>query len=159
MAEVKAAAERLIDAPAATVYACIADFREHHPRILPPAFSNFRVEEGGIGAGTVISYTLKAGGRTRSGRARVDEPEPGQVLTETDTQSSLVTTFTVTPQGQQSSVRIATRWTGAGGIGGFFERTFAPRVLRRLYADELARLDECARDFERSSRPTGDVEA
>lgn len=156
MGEVHAAAERLIDAPAATVYACIADFREHHPRILPPAFSDFRVEEGGVGAGTVISYKLKAGGRTRSGRARVDEPEPGHVLTETDTLSSLVTTFTVAPQGQQSSVRIATRWTGAGGIGGFFERTFAPRILRRLYDDELGRLNSYARALEKRSPSTGD---
>jgi len=43
-------------------------------------------------------------------------------------------------------VRIASRWEGAGGIGGFFERLFAPRVLRRLYADELARLDAYARE-------------
>ncbi len=34
----------------------------------------------------------------------------------------------------------------AGGVGGFFERTFAPRVMRRMYADELARLDAYARD-------------
>jgi hypothetical protein len=32
-----------------------------------------------------------------------------------------------------------------GGIGGFFERLFAPRVLRRLYAEELERLDRYAR--------------
>jgi hypothetical protein len=28
---------------------------------------------------------------------------------------------------------------------GFFERLFAPRVLRRLYAEELERLDRYAR--------------
>jgi hypothetical protein len=31
-------------------------------------------------------------------------------------------------------------------VGGFFEGLFAPRVLRRIYADELARLDRHARD-------------
>jgi len=35
---------------------------------------------------------------------------------------------------------------GAGGIGGFFERLFAPRVMRRVYVDELARLDRYARE-------------
>jgi hypothetical protein len=67
------------------------------------------------------------------------------VLTETDTKSSSVTTFTVTPHGAEScTVQIATHWQGAGGIGGFFERTFAPGVLRRIYSDELSRLDSYA---------------
>lgn len=33
-----------------------------------------------------------------------------------------------------------------GGVGGFFERAFAPRVMRKIYADELARLDAYARE-------------
>jgi hypothetical protein len=40
-----------------------------------------------------------------------------------------------------STVRVRTTWTGAGGIGGFFERTFAPKGLARVYADLLGRLD------------------
>jgi hypothetical protein len=32
-------AERVVDAPAPTVYGYLADMREHHPRFLPPAFS------------------------------------------------------------------------------------------------------------------------
>ncbi len=75
----------------------------------------------------------------------ISEPEPGQVIRETDTNSSLVTTFTVTAEGTGSRVRITTEWDGAGGIGGVFERTFAPRVIRGIYADELARLDAYAR--------------
>jgi uncharacterized protein YndB with AHSA1/START domain len=146
MTELHVTAERLVGAPAEHVYRCIADFRTHHPRFLPPAFSDFRVEEGGVGAGTVTSFRVTAGGRSRAYRMRVDEPEPGRVLTESDTQSSLVTRFTVTPEGPGSRVRIDTRWQGAGGVGGFFERLFAPRVLRRLYADELDRLDRYARD-------------
>jgi hypothetical protein len=39
-----------------------------------------------------------------------------------------------------------TAWEGAGGIGGLFERLFAPRVMRRIYADELDRLNTYARD-------------
>jgi len=42
-------------------------------------------------------------------------------------------------------VAISTAWEGAGGIGGFFERLFAPRVMRGIYADELDRLDAYAR--------------
>jgi hypothetical protein len=57
-----------------------------------------------------------------------------------------VTTFTVSPQGSASLVKISTAWDGAGGIGGVFERMFAPRVLRGIYADELKRLDAYARE-------------
>jgi uncharacterized protein YndB with AHSA1/START domain len=145
MAPIRVSAERTIDAPADRVYGYIADMREHHPQFLPPAFSDFNVESGGVGAGTVIRFKLKAGGRTREARMEVGEPEPGRVLTESDTDSSLVTTWTVEPQGEGSRVEIATTWEGAGGIGGFFERTFAPRVMRRLYADELERLNDYAR--------------
>jgi hypothetical protein len=145
MGTIHVSSEQEVGAPAEVVYSYLADMRNHHPRFLPPAFSNFEVESGGVGAGTIIKYTLTAGGRTRQYRSQVAEPEPGRVLTESDTSSSAVTTFTVTPHGESSVVKIATTWQGAGGIGGFFERTFAPRVLRGIYADELNRLDGYAR--------------
>jgi hypothetical protein len=150
MARNVATAEGPVDAPADTVYSYIADMRNHHPRFLPPAFSDFRVESGGVGDGTVTQFKMTAGGRTREYRMRVAEPEPGRVLTESDMNSSAVTTFTVSPQGGGSLVQISTAWDGAGGVGGFFERMFAPKVLRGIYADELKRLDTYAR--EQSSR-------
>jgi len=146
MARIVVSAEGPVDAPAETVYRYIADMREHHPRFLPPAFSDFRVEAGGVGAGTITHFKLTAGGRTREFRTKVEEPEPGRVLTESDTGSSSVTTFTVSPRGDASLVRISTTWDGAGGLGGLFERTFAPRVMRAIYADELKRLDAYARE-------------
>jgi hypothetical protein len=121
-----------------------------HPRFLPPAFSDFKVEEGGVGAGTVTSFAVTAGGRTRNYRMRVAEPEPGRTLVESDANSSLVNTFNVEPQGDKSLVRISTSWDGAAGIGGFFERTFAPRALQRMFLDELERLNAYALD-QRSS--------
>jgi Polyketide cyclase / dehydrase and lipid transport len=72
---------------------------------------------------------------------RVEEPDPGRVLTESDERSSMVTTWVVTPEGPGCRVRVETLWQGAGGVGGLVERLFAPRVLRRLYTDELERLD------------------
>jgi uncharacterized protein YndB with AHSA1/START domain len=144
MTTIHVSAERTIAAPADRVYSYLADHREHHPHFLPPAFSNFRVVEGGVGAGTVTTFTVTAGGRTRDYRMTVAEPEPGRVLTESDANSTLVTTFTVTPDGEGSRVRIATQWRGASGVGGFFERTFAPRVMRGIYDDELERLDRYA---------------
>ena len=82
----------------------------------------------------------------------VAEPEPGRVLTESDTNSSLVTTWTVTPQSGSARVSHLNGLEGAGGIGGFFERLFAPRVMRGLYLDELERLNTYARE-QATSRP------
>jgi hypothetical protein len=66
-------------------------------------------------------------------------------MTESDERSSMVTAWVVTPEGPGCRVRVETRWQGAGGVGGVLERLFAPRVLRRLYAEELERLDRYAR--------------
>ncbi|HEX6450075.1 MAG TPA: SRPBCC family protein [Trebonia sp.] len=143
MSKVTASAEREIDAPATDVYGYLLD-QHAHQNFLPPAFSDFHVEEGGVGAGTVTRFKVTAGGRTRQYRMQVSEPEPGRKLVETDTDSSLVTTFTVDPKGEKSLVNITTNWDGAGGIGGFFEKTFAPRAMHRLYLDELERLNTYA---------------
>lgn len=142
MAKVNASAAREIDAPATEVYGIIADASQR-PKFLPDEFSDFTVVEGGTGAGTVTRFKMA----TRPGKFRectmdVTEPDPGKTLVETDRDSSLVTTFTVTPAGDGTSrVSIATSWDGAGGVGGFFEKTFAPKALNRIYADELDRLN------------------
>jgi uncharacterized protein YndB with AHSA1/START domain len=137
MGTIKVDAERLIPASPGTVYGYLADMREHE-RFLPPAFSNFAIEQGGVGAGSVVTFTVTAGGRSRPYKMTVSEPMSG-TLVETDASSSLVTTFTVTAHGEQAMVKIATTWQGAGGIGGFFERRFAPKAMEKLYADELDR--------------------
>jgi uncharacterized protein YndB with AHSA1/START domain len=150
MAPIDVSAERTVDAPAATVYGYIADMKEHHPHFLPPQFSDFLVESGGVGAGTVTRFKLTAGGRTRDFNTTVAEPEPGRVLTETDANSSSVTTFTVTPQGDASLVNISCTWSGASGVGGFFERMFAPPTMRKILMAELNRLNTYAKERQAS---------
>ena len=57
----------------------------------------------------------------------------------------MVTTWTVlAADAGTTTVRVRTTWNGAGGIGGFFERTFAPGGLRRIYDDMLANLEQLA---------------
>ena len=134
MGQVTAQTERLVPASPRHVRAFLADYRNNRPRILPPEyFRDYRVERGGDGAGTVISY-----------RMRVEEAAAGGPLVESDTESSLVTTWTLTPvaDGERTLVGLASRWEGAGGIGGLFERMFAPRALRRIYDEVLKRLSE-----------------
>ena len=147
-------AEGQVGAPPEDVYRYISDMTNHHHRFLPPAFSDFQVVSGGTGAGTVTTFRFTAGGRARDFRMTASEPEPGRRLVETDANSSSVTTFTVdAASGGTSKVTIRTEWQGAGGIGGFFERMFAPRVMRSIYADELRRLDAYAR--EQAASPGG----
>ena len=83
MTEVYATAERQVSAPAERVYRILANY-EHHQRILPDAFSDFKIEKGGVGAGTVVSFKVTAGGVTQLHRDTVAEPEPGRVLTHTN---------------------------------------------------------------------------
>jgi hypothetical protein len=137
-------AERLTPAPADAVYALLADYQQGHPSILPPEFSDFAVLEGGTGAGTVIRYRVRLGGRTLGATARVAEPEPGRVLTETDVNTGAVTTFIVVPAGEQTRLQFETAWEPSRGIVGIVERLAAPRMLRRLYDKEFDRIERWA---------------
>ena len=148
MSEYVVSASRSMPVPADAVYRVIADLSGAHQRILPTAFSGFRVESGGTGAGTVMSYTIALGGRRRFIRSRADEPEPGRVLTETDLERGAVTTFTVDPTPDGCAVTISTRTESAAGLMGIVERFMAPRLLGNLYADELGRLEHVAREEE-----------
>lgn len=141
MADVIVTVDRTLKAPADQVYRSIIDYQNQRSRWLPPAYSNYRVTEGGVGNGTAFSYHLSAGRRERDYHMRVTEPVPGSVVREADEGSSLTNIWTVEPRGSGSLVRLETRWQGARGVGGFFERTFAPRAVRALHADTLARLD------------------
>ena len=142
MSQVVATAEHVVRAPADRVRAALADYEGVRPRILPEQFSDYRVESGGRGAGTRVHWRFAATSRrVRDQLVEVTEPGPDS-LVESDTNSSMVTTWTVHPaDAGVSTVRVRTTWNGAGGIGGFFERTFAPRGLQRVYGTMLDRLD------------------
>ncbi|MGH2836662.1 MAG: hypothetical protein ACRDKD_10640 [Solirubrobacteraceae bacterium] len=57
-----------VGAPPADVFGYIADMPDHHRHFLPPAFSDFEVASGGVGAGTVTTFRFSAGGQTRDFR-------------------------------------------------------------------------------------------
>ncbi|GHO83393.1 hypothetical protein KSZ_13990 [Dictyobacter formicarum] len=107
--------------------------------MLTPNFIDYKVEKGGKGSGTVISYLLHAANRERAYRMSVDEAVKGRVLTERDNNSSLVTTWALSPLDGQNRTRVSvtSEWEGGTGVGGFFERTFAPLGLRRIYGSML----------------------
>ena len=141
MALVEATTERIVTAEPERVYDALADYAGTRGQVLPGQFSEYEVREGGKGAGTVVHWKLQATSkRVRDCLFDVTAPTPGQ-LVETDRNSTMVTTWTVTPAGEgRSKIVTATAWQGATGVGGFFERTFAPKGLNRIYDDVLARL-------------------
>jgi hypothetical protein len=142
MSEVVTTAERVVRAPVQQVLTALADYAGTRPRLLPEQFSDYRVESGGQGAGTRVHWRFAATSkRVRDQLVSVTQPGPDR-LVETDANSSMVSTWTLHPvDAGVTTVRVRTTWTGAGGVGGFFERTFAPRALRRVYGEMLDRLD------------------
>ncbi|WP_210493549.1 SRPBCC family protein [Patulibacter sp. SYSU D01012] len=140
-AQVEAHSEARVEAPADAVRRALADYATVRPRILPEQYRDYRVLEGGVGQGTVAAWTLQATSkRSRDVVADVDITTQGNVV-ERDRNSTLVTTWSVEALGDRASrVRVDTTWQGAGGVKGFFERTFAPKGLARIHGEVLARL-------------------
>lgn len=148
-------AARTIRARAEVVYPLIADYRDGHPRILPsPPFGRLFVEEGGLGEGTVIRFSMTAFGTTTTTRARITEPDPGRVLVETIIGGSTVTTFSVMPFADGTCrVSIETDHEPSG-IRGIIERLAMPRFLTGLYHRELEQLERVARStLEKTGAP------
>lgn len=141
MAQVEATTERIVAAEPERVYDALADYSGTRGRLLPGQFSEYEVREGGKGEGTLVHWRLQATSkRVRDCLLDVTAPEAGR-LVESDRNSSMVTAWSVAPAGEgRSKVVATTTWQGASGIGGFFERTFAPKGLGRIYEDILARL-------------------
>ena len=139
MGQVSASSSIVVNAEPATVLAAIADYQGVRPKILSANYSEYRVLQGGQGQGTVAEWRLQAT-KSRSRQVQADVDVAGHTVIEKDANSSLVTNWTVAPAGPGSSVTVKTTWKGAGGVKGFFEKTFAPLGLRKIQAEVLANL-------------------
>ena len=105
------------------------------------------VEQGGIGAGTVIRFQMSVLGKKQTFRASVTEPEPGRVLVETYLDGNgAVTTFTVDPgtAPADSRVTISTELPVRRGVAGWIERKVSTLLLRPIYRKELENLARVA---------------
>lgn len=140
-------ASALIPARRERVYSLIANYRDGHPRILPKQFTNLVVEQGGVGAGTVIRFQMNLMGRKQTFRAAITEPEPGRVLVERYLDpNDAVTTFTMDPGTAPADckVTISTELAVRSGILGSIERTLSTLLLRPIYVKELENLARVA---------------
>ena len=139
MSRIRFAADTVIAARPEAIYETFADYHAKHARILPTEFQDLEVEAGGHGAGTIVRFQTRVAGVERSYRMVVSEPEPGRVLVERDTLSTLVTTFTVTPiqDSQQAHVQIMTELDTSPGLSGLLERALLPSIMQCVYKKEL----------------------
>jgi hypothetical protein len=141
------AATAVIPARRDRVYSLISNYNDGHQRILPKQFSNLTVEQGGVGAGTVIRFQMSVFGKKQTFRAAITEPEPGRILVETNLDSNgAVTTFTVNPghAPADSNVTISTELPVRSGFLGRIERTLSTLLLRPMYVQELQNLARVA---------------
>jgi hypothetical protein len=141
MGQVSAASTILINVEPAATLAAVADYQTVRRKILSPQYSEYEVLQGGQGAGTVAKWKLQAT-KSRVRDVQVNVDVAGHTVIEKDANSSMVTNWTVAPAGPGSSVTVKTSWNGAGGIGGFFEKTFAPLGLKKIQAEVLANLKQ-----------------
>ncbi|WP_040686001.1 SRPBCC family protein [Nocardia vinacea] len=139
MGQVSASSSIAVAADPQRVLEAIADYEKVRPRILSAHYRDYKVVEGGQGAGTVAEWTLQATEkRSRNIHAVVSVSD--SIVTERDSNSTLVNTWTVTPDGTGSQVTLRTSWKGAGGVAGIFEGIFAPLGLKKIQAEVLANL-------------------
>jgi len=137
-----------VSAPPAKVYKILVDYNDGHRQILPPKyFGPVTVEQGGIGDGTVISFTMRVFGQTRMVRAEITEPVPGSQMVERDLDTGVTTVFDVMPAGggDATDVTITTILDAREGLGGAAERALTRWLLPRIFGDELERLRDYAR--------------
>lgn len=139
MGQVSASSTTLINADPADTLAAVADYQKIRPKILSSQYSEYQVVQGGQGQGTVAKWKLQAT-KSRIRDVQVGVDVAGHTVIEKDANSSMITNWTVAPAGPGSSVTVKTTWTGAGGVKGFFEKTFAPLGLRRIQAEVLTNL-------------------
>jgi hypothetical protein len=137
--QVSADSTILINAEPAATLAAVADYETVRRKILSPQSSDYQVLQGGQGAGTVAKWRLQAT-KSRVRDVQVNVDVAGHTVIEKDANSTMVINWTVAPAGPGSSVTVKTTWAGAGGVKGFFEKTFAPLGLKRIQGEVLANL-------------------
>jgi hypothetical protein len=139
MGQVSASSSVVINAAPDVVLAAVADYQTVRPKILSQHYRDYQVVQGGQGQGTVAKWKLQATeSRVRDVQANIDVA--GHTVIEKDANSSMVTNWTVAPAGTGSTVTVKTSWDGAGGVKGFFEKTFAPLGLKKIQGEVLGNL-------------------
>lgn len=139
--QVSASSSVQINAAPEQVLAAVADYDTVRPAVLTSHYRDYQVVSGGQGEGTVVQWILQAT-ESRSRNVKATVTATPATVTETDSNSSLVTTWTASPAGEGTELTTRTEWTGAGGVKGIFEGIFAPLGLKKIQAGVLENLKQ-----------------
>jgi hypothetical protein len=135
---------QVIPASPGQVFHLLDDYQNGHWRVLPPAFSGYRVLAGGFGEGTRIAFSLTAGCRTSATEGIVTVPEPGRVIVETYPKENMVTTFTVDQDEEGSRLTIATSIPARTPLTARLEAGVLRRLLGPIYDQEFVLIAQWA---------------
>lgn len=133
--------------PSLIVHDYITDYVNKHARFLPVQYCNYRVEAGGQGAGTVISYTLVMRRGSRDLRMNVSEPLIKQTIVESNQDSSYVVRWRLLAQNLDlTDIMLETEWRSRKrGMRALLEHVFATIALRRMHRQTLINLEQLIR--------------
>jgi hypothetical protein len=140
-------ATKTIQARPELIYDIIADYHDGHQQILPRRyFKEMIVDEGGKGVGTKLTIHMSAFGTNTILKQTVTEGVRGRLLVE-ENDNGTVTKFIIKPlnDGIHAEVTIDTKGKIAPGLRGRIEGWLSPRLLKKIYREELAMLDAVAR--------------
>ncbi|MEM7534113.1 MAG: SRPBCC family protein [Chloroflexota bacterium] len=136
----------LIAASPGKIYGVITDFEVGHKAILPPQFTDLRVEVGGQGEGTIAIAEMNVMGQKSVFRLHITEPEPGRVMIEADPDAGVETTWTLEPVSDtETKVTISSKMQTSAGIKGWIERLVTPSITQGIYKEELQLLADYVR--------------
>lgn len=138
------AVSRIITAPRSMVYNFLADYVNHHSKILPRKyFDGIAIEQGGYGEGTHLRYDVKAYGARHTFHSVVHEPEPGYTMLELEVESGAYTVYSVQDLGERGSkVTISARPQTGEGLLSAIESVLVRRLLQNVFAERLRLLEK-----------------
>ena len=135
MSHIFVRSELIIEARPGEVFQTLADYKMKRPRILPPNYQDYTIEQGGQGSGTVIRYRFQAAGRARDYEMHVEETiqRPGAHRTRQRFIAGHALVCAASGRRSEKQGLSGKRLGRRNGIDGFFERTFAPLGLSSIY--------------------------
>lgn len=154
MMEARAECERMVDAARDQIFEAIANFQEHHHRLLPDRCVNFRVLAGGFGLGTEYAFDLVQRHAVTSHHFRVSEPIRGKVVTSFDTATRSLITWRIRELSRGCRVQIEIVWPTRNGWRWLaYDRFLRVYMFRKMLKQEMDKLEAIAPTINVPERP------
>lgn len=147
----------MIHTTAEQVLNALTDYVDVRPALHPSQIDEYRVEAGGAGAGTTVCWRMTVG-KKRAMRCVIEVSRPSSdQLVERDTQSDLVTVWTVADTSEgRCAVRVRTTFERSKASGGLYARALLPVRVRKIHEATLVNLRQ---RFETPAKPADDTPA